>query len=856
MKIDLFNVEEFIKVNNLKEITSPILFQRGDIPHPEGLISNEIFGITTKSRKETYAYIDLHGYFFHPHIYKAIRRMFRNIDTIVNGQNFYSLDKDGRLVLDNENGQTGLSFLYDNWEKINWTKSDDKTSNDSSSNFGMRYERENLLKDFKKNEIFMHYQIVIPAFYRDITSTNSGGETDNINNLYAKLIRSCKMLDNQNLFSFQFDTTNFNIQSTIVDIYDYFKHKVEKKNGLIRKYLMGKSVDFSTRTVITAPTFHADKPDDLFVTFEYSSIPMAQACSLAYPFVMHYVKKFFEQEVVDTQIKKLIYDPETDKIANQVSIVNPEAFFSDKYIKKMIDTFIKDPESRFNKIEVPTDHPKKHYYLAFTGMRTDATTTQNVSGIGYRALTWTDLLYMACENVTKNMHCLITRYPINDEFGIFMTKIRIASTSKTVPMEVNGYLYKWYPVIDNTVPANLIGSKFIDAVQFSNSYLPGIEGDYDGDQTTVKFVFTQEANEECEKNFVRKSNFINSSGSNIRTVGKEVLQTYFVLTKDPYGEYKALTNDEKKYFLSLTKKDMTFTNLVKWFGNTIDETKEKTEKNIHSRFNVCDTLTLTSKEYPLIKGNKQIKTTIGRFIFNKMLIEDLGFSSFMDYQNIVMTKGNFNAHIDNVISSALKDDIITTKQMIAYIDTRDWLGLQLHGVITSSFTPGVLMLPKSVTDLKKKLMSENEEAIKNGDARVIEDIEQQLIKKTKEALKDDIGMDLYNSGARGSVNNHLKNMMLTRGAVQNPVTKEYDIIENSLMDGLAKKDIPAHSNMITSGAYPKAVLSVPAAYKLRELLEHRNFTAISSEDLKIIFYKLDNGIYNNVIINIREVALL
>ena len=102
-------------------------------------------------------------------------------------------------------------------------------------------------------------------------------------------------------------------------------------------------------------------------------------------------------------------------------------------------------------------------------------------------------------------------------------------------------------------------------------------------------------------------------------------------------------------------------------------------------------------------------------------------------------------------------------------------------------------------------MSENEEAIKNGDARVIEDIEQQLIKKTKEALKDDIGMDLYNSGARGSVNNHLKNMMLTRGAVQNPVTKEYDIIENSLMDGLAKKDIPAHSNMITSGAYPKAV---------------------------------------------------
>ena len=66
-------------------------------------------------------------------------------------------------------------------------------------------------------------------------------------------------------------------------------------------------------------------------------------------------------------------------------------------------------------------------------------------------------------------------------------------------------------------------------------------------------------------------------------------------------------------------------------------------------------------------------------------------------------------------------------------------------------------------------------------------------------------MDLYNSGARGSVSNHLKNILLTRGAVMNPVTGKYDIIENSLMDGLQKKDIPTHSNVIVTGSYPKAV---------------------------------------------------
>ena len=123
MKIDLFDVKEFIELNHLKEVTSPVLFQRGDVPHPDGLISNEIFGVTTKSRKETFAYIDLGNHFFHPHIYKVLRRIFRNIDKIVSGEEYYSIDQDGHLKLD-ENGSTGIEFLYENWENIKWDKPD------------------------------------------------------------------------------------------------------------------------------------------------------------------------------------------------------------------------------------------------------------------------------------------------------------------------------------------------------------------------------------------------------------------------------------------------------------------------------------------------------------------------------------------------------------------------------------------------------------------------------------------------------------------------------------------------------------------------------------------------------------
>ena len=411
MRLDVYNLKEFIDINKLPEITSPILFQRGDIPHPEGLISNEIFGVTTRSRRQTYAYIDLHGHFFHPHIYKAIRRMFRNIDKIVNGEMYFSLDETGHLVPDENNGSTGIDFLYDNWEKINWE------SKNQDANKGMRSERVNLVNKCKKDEVFMRYQIVIPAFYRDIrtSSDSNGGETDDVNNMYCKLIRLSSLIKNQDMFDFQFHSTNYNIQNTIIAIYDYFKHKLEKKNGLIRKYLMGKSVDFCTRTVITAPTYHADRPEELFVDFRHSSIPLAQVCSLAYPFILQYVKSFFEREVFDQKNSIQIYDPTTDSITprHDLKFKNPESYFSDKFIKKNIDTFIKDPESRFNKIELPIEGNQK-FYLNFTGKRYDDSNTAELSGIMDRPMTWTDLLYIAAESVTRDKHVLITRYPLND----------------------------------------------------------------------------------------------------------------------------------------------------------------------------------------------------------------------------------------------------------------------------------------------------------------------------------------------------------------------------------------------------------------------------------------------------------
>ena len=813
MKINFFNIKEFIDLNKLQEITSPILFQRGGVPHPDGLLSNEIFGVTTKTRKSTYAYISLHEHFIHPHIYKAIRRMFRNIDRIVDGSMFYSLDKNNRLVVDEVNGRTGLSFLYEVWDKINWTKED---ANSASKT--MRDERIDIVKN-KKDIVFMEYQVVIPVFYRDIkTEGGTTSETDDINNLYVKLIRNVNLIKNQSLFDFQFHNTNYQIQTLLIDIYDYFKRKIEKKKGILRRYLMGKSVDYCSRTVITAPTYHAETPDDLFVDFRHTAIPLAQICSLVYPFVLRYVKSFFEREIIDKQNQKLLYDPVKKEVIGEMEIINPESYFSDKYIKKHIDSFIKDPETRFDKIEVPTKSKQK-IYLALSGKNLGNASSAELAQTISRPMTWTDLLYLACSDATKDKVVMVTRYPVNDDFGLFFTNIRVASTAKTMPLLINGTVYKYYPVVDFNAPVSMIHNLFIDATQFSNSYLDGIEGDYDGDQTTLKIPFSQESNMELKNIINNKSYFINDSGNNIRKVGNEATQTFYVMTKDDYDEKNKLPLDAVEYFTKLKKEDLTFSNIVKWLSNTTDirnpDNKEGNKFN-KSAYNTYDSLILTKENCPTLVKDAPIKTTLGRLIINKIFLEFCGLNKHIEYINYPITKQKFGA-IEAIISKLLLEDTIDVDTMVNYINMRDWYGLQVHGLITSSFTRKVLTLPKEVKELKKKLLKEHEKEIADGNTKIVDEIEKTLIAETNKIVQGDVGMDLYNSGARGSVGTQMKNVLISRGAIQNPTTKKYEIVTNSLMDGLDIKDIGTHSNMIVSGAYPKACGTQVSGYMSKEL---------------------------------------
>jgi hypothetical protein len=297
-----------------------------------------------------------------------------------------------------------------------------------------------------------------------------------------------------------------------------------------------------------------------------------------------------------------------------------------------------------------------------------------------------------------------------------------------------------------------------------------------------------------------KSYFINASGKMNRYLENEAIQTFYVMTKEPPENSKELTTVMVNTFQNMKPSDITFEWLVDNFGNLTSMaggTRSITQAK--SKFNTTDIVNI---KIPYLGFTG--KTTLGRLLYTKIIVEGCGLEKVIGFVNEPITNGK-NVGIEKLIANALKDDKINVDQMYKYIDTRDWLGLQLHSVICTSFTMRTLVLPKEIDVLRKELFKKYKKELEANDEKVAELVEKELIDKTKSLLKNDVGMDLYTSGARGSINNNYKNINLMRGAVKNLQTGGYDVITKSLMDGLDKKDMAAHSNQITLGAYPKAV---------------------------------------------------
>lgn len=460
---DLLDPDKLIKFNDLQEITNPIFFIRDGVPTPDGLLSNEIFGISKDQRANTFAYADLTQWFINPLVYKLWGRMDSNIKNIVHGTAKYVINSKGELIKD-ENGKTGIKFLKDNIDKIK-IRSTDSLKRDTNIDFIMK----------NKDKIFINKFIIIPAHFRDVNSSGGMLGVGEINKLYDSLLIAVKALRETAEYGLSLSgASQGRVQEIILQIYNWFTSEpnIPKKYGIVRRSVLSKTADYASRLVLSAPELKVEKMEDMYVDLDHSAIPLSSLCVNFYPHVLFWLRRFFE----DTFAGQAFYTGiDINNKETKVELKDTLIEFSDAKLKEEIDRYIHGYSNRFIPVQVPNVANKK-VYIPFHG--TQGHKDSEIAAQIDRKMTWCDLLFMACSSVTKDKHVLITRYPMENYMCQFPNKIRVSSTKKTVPMTVNGIYYTNYPYIGvNDIGMNT-SNTFIDTLNMSNLSIGIIGGDY------------------------------------------------------------------------------------------------------------------------------------------------------------------------------------------------------------------------------------------------------------------------------------------------------------------------------------------------------------------------------------------
>ena len=553
------DTEKFVKVNELKEIKNPLFFERSNMPTADGLLSNEIFGITREDRSTIFAYIDLGTEFMHPLLYKSWCRMDGTVKSVLSEATNYKFNEETGKFVEDKDGETGLEYL----KKVISTKHLKKTDSDK------RNKRIEFIERYK-DKLFIKKLIIIPAGFRDVDTESSGqvgvGE---INKLYNTILRDANALKESEDYGLTLNgMLRFRIQENIMKVYNWFifgkdpvtgqeaqASGLSRKLGLIRRAGMKKSFDWGSRLVICTQNLRKEKLSDIDIKIDEIGVPLAALCANLFPFMLFHIRQWFENAFSDNEML-LAMNSKTRK-KERVYLDDWRMVYSDDRIKKELDRFMHGMSNRFIAVEAPIKAPKNFQgYMMFKGTHVDSEeaakkyfenidnqVTENLD-VTERELTWCDIIYWAALESSRDKMALVTRFPVDSYWNQFPAKIKVISTIETTPMIVNGKFYPNYPVINPEDINKNSSNKFIDVALPNNVRLDSIGGDFDGDTISVKIPYSIEANEELRRAIESKKHYISLGGKNKMMTIHEGIQSIYQLTMTLPDDKNKLTKPE------------------------------------------------------------------------------------------------------------------------------------------------------------------------------------------------------------------------------------------------------------------------------------------------------------------------
>lgn len=521
---DLMDTDKFVRINNLQPCTDPIFIDR-NVPTAGGVLSYQIFGTSQADRQNRMAYIDLAPYHYMvPLAAQKLSSYDKTLSKCLYSLGRYKLQGD-QLIEDPENGESGPEFLYKIWGKVKVREKDTVVTKEIEEFFQQ-----------DKSVLFMTKLPVIPAFLRDLnTSSGSKGtkSTNVLNSMYSSIIAYTQTLNTYtDTFTHMSRISQSRVQTLIGDIYNHLMIDTVKgspsKFGMLRRSMMGKNVSYAARLVISSPILRKDSFEDVQVKFGYAVVPLAYCLSCFFPFVVHKMKRFFDAMFIEGGKVPIMVD-------GKLTYQTYPGSYDENEITKMISRYLHSPATRFDPMLTPPDASGVQHKLALTGRFHKNNTTIT------RAATVTDIMYIVACQVVADKHAFVTRYPLDNYNGQFPVKIEVATTVKTTPATIGETFYQFFPVCEGDA-----ANAFVDTLQFSNTMLDMIGGDYDGDQVTLRPVYSKEANAECEARIHSNAYILNIEGGFMRGISKDFALCCYNLTRMSKEDAKILIDINAK----------------------------------------------------------------------------------------------------------------------------------------------------------------------------------------------------------------------------------------------------------------------------------------------------------------------
>jgi DNA-directed RNA polymerase beta' subunit len=531
MLIDVADINEYIKANNLKEITTNNIFQSSSsIPDPEGIGSYDIFGNPgTRERKMTFAYIDLVDDVVHPLCFDTLVALKPGLKDVIRGLGEFFVS-DGKLIKVTD--KTPPPLKADVGSGVSWLKRNLPSIVLEKPNMSsIVKDRVSFIKQMKPEEMFCNKWLVIPPYYRDIDISVHNKKND-INIMYQSLIAQTSMIKaTGSLFKGSITTdAHRKIQDKINELYLYFMSFQTGTKSFIQQHVMGKAIDYGSRMVISTPKIRAKNSSEMEVSFSHSAVPLAMVLECFAPFIVYGLKKFVNQKISGSNY---IYKYDKGEFIRIELASHWNEILLSENIKKMIKVYTDSKERRLDTFLIETASGEQvplGYITNTLEMSVGSINNITQKDASIRSLSMCEIFYIVAINTIRDKSILITRYPVEDYHNIYPSMMNIIPFDKTGKASIEGIEYPRFPLITTEDYKNpSIGSKFIDTLKVFPTYLQALGGDFDGDVVSIQGIFTK--NSGSKEYIYSKTNIINIGGGTMRSTGDITSHTIYALTR-------------------------------------------------------------------------------------------------------------------------------------------------------------------------------------------------------------------------------------------------------------------------------------------------------------------------------------